>query len=332
MFGSGPAGIVQVPGGAEGRTGSQIRADGGEDWRDLLGQYLRESEVASIHRRAGGVGAGSWGPRNWRHFGRNMAKATGWKAAAFAHAPAAVRAGVQRRSVAASPLAASRGRRNSPLVFAAASVREWLPHGAAGLPHHCVSAGLLPVTFLPIALIVLLVGTGFLLEALRTVTKGSHDEPLSTDRLACSTSWRTPSFGPVAVALLALLTITLIDLGGLFFTFWRKRRESRSDLPCHCTGAGARRNRGRRTRRCGALAIAEAVLGEGGGAAEETDRAPTSTCGWKKCCSRGRSTWLAGWIATRLFVRIGPMLGLAEPSSSGTPLYGRCWRAIWPAW
>jgi hypothetical protein len=34
------------------------------------------------------------------------------------------------------------------------------------------SAGLLPVTFLPIALIVLLVGTGFLLEALRTVTKG----------------------------------------------------------------------------------------------------------------------------------------------------------------
>ena len=38
-------------------------------------------------------------------------------------------------------------------------------------------------------------------------------------------------FWPVAVALLALLTITLIDLGGLFFTFWRKRRESRSDLP-----------------------------------------------------------------------------------------------------
>ena len=37
-------------------------------------------------------------------------------------------------------------------------------------------------------------------------------------------------FWPVAVALLALLTITLIDLGGLFFTFWRKRRESRSDL------------------------------------------------------------------------------------------------------
>jgi hypothetical protein len=34
------------------------------------------------------------------------------------------------------------------------------------------SAGLLPVSFLPIALIVLLVGTGFLLEALRTVTKG----------------------------------------------------------------------------------------------------------------------------------------------------------------
>ncbi len=31
-------------------------------------------------------------------------------------------------------------------------------------------------------------------------------------------------FWPVAVALVTLLTITLIDLGGLFFTFWRKSR------------------------------------------------------------------------------------------------------------
>jgi cobaltochelatase CobN len=101
-------------------------------------------------------------------FGRNMAKATGWKAAAFAHAPAAVRAGFQegmsrpRMENAATRRSSSprlpyvNGFRMAQQVFRTTAAR----------------AGLLPVSFVPIALIVLLVGTGFLLEALRTVTKG----------------------------------------------------------------------------------------------------------------------------------------------------------------
>jgi cobaltochelatase CobN len=100
-------------------------------------------------------------------FGRNMARATGWNAAAFAHAPLAVRAGVQSGVPRARsspppalgpslPLPYVNGYRMSQQVF----------HTTAG------SAGLLPVSLLPIALILLLVGAGFLREALRTVTRG----------------------------------------------------------------------------------------------------------------------------------------------------------------
>jgi len=118
-------------------------------------------------------------------------------------------------------------------------------------------------------------------------------------------------FWPVAVALLTLLTITLIDLGGLFFTFWRKRRGSRSDLP-----AIAR-----------ALAQSETVEG----ALDDVALSPSLRRFWGKVEARLRETgsganvdlWLeevlqqeeidvAGRLdRTRLFVRIGPMLGLA---------------------
>jgi cobalamin biosynthesis Mg chelatase CobN len=106
-------------------------------------------------------------------FGRNMARATGWKAAAFAHAPAAVRAGVQeglsrpRLSPPRNENAAARRSSSPPLPYVNGfRMAQQVFRTTAG------SAGLLPVSFLPIALIVLLIGTGFLLEALRTVTKG----------------------------------------------------------------------------------------------------------------------------------------------------------------
>ena len=75
-------------------------------------------------------------------------------------------------------------------------------------------------------------------------------------------------FWPVAVALLALLAITLIDLGGLFFTFWRKRRESRSDLPAIARALSQSETVEGALDDAVALAIAAAFLDEGGGAAE----------------------------------------------------------------
>ena len=106
-------------------------------------------------------------------FGRNMAKPTGWKAAAFAHAPAAVRVGVQEgmsRPRLAPPRmenAAARRPSSPPLPYVHGfRMAQQVFRTTAG------SAGLLPVSFIPIALIVLLVVTGFLLEALRTATKG----------------------------------------------------------------------------------------------------------------------------------------------------------------
>lgn len=118
-------------------------------------------------------------------------------------------------------------------------------------------------------------------------------------------------FWPVAAALLALLAITLIDLGRVFFTFWRKSRESRSDLP-----AIAR-----------ALAQSDTVEG----ALDDVVLSPSLRRFWTKVEARLRETgsganvdlWLeevlqqeeidvAGRLdRTRLFVRIGPMLGLA---------------------
>ena len=245
-------------------------------------------------------------------FGRNMAKATGWKAAAFARAPAAVRAGVQEGM--------SRPRFAPPRMENAATRRSSSPP----LPYvngfrmaqqifrtTASSAGLLPVSFLPIALIVLLVGTGFLLEALRTAIKGYLMTNLYQLTVTLFYQLANAFFWPVAVALLALLAITLIDLGGLFFTFWRKRRESRSDLP-----AIAR-----------ALAQSETVEG----ALDDVVLSPSLRRFWTKVEARLRETgsganvdlWLeevlqqeeidvAGRLdRTRLFVRIGPMLGLA---------------------
>jgi biopolymer transport protein ExbB/TolQ len=117
-------------------------------------------------------------------------------------------------------------------------------------------------------------------------------------------------FWPVATALLALLSITLIDLGRLFFTFWRKHREPRSDLPAI------------------ARALAQTEVLEG--ALDHVVLSPSLRQFWKKLETRLKETgsganvdlWLeevlqqeeisvAGHLdRSRLFVRIGPMLGL----------------------
>jgi biopolymer transport protein ExbB/TolQ len=118
-------------------------------------------------------------------------------------------------------------------------------------------------------------------------------------------------FWPVAIALLALLAITLIDLGRLLVTFWRKSREPHSDLP-----AIAR-----------ALVQSETIEG----ALDDVVLSPSLRRFWTRVETRLKETgsganvdlWLeevlqheeinaAGRLdRTRLFVRIGPMLGLA---------------------
>jgi len=106
-------------------------------------------------------------------FGRNIAKATGWKAAAFPHAPAALRAGIQE---------GARRTRLSPPPTSSTAARHL---SVAALPYvsgyrmtqqtfRAIANGAgLPVSFLPIALILLLVGAGIVLEALRTVVRGN---------------------------------------------------------------------------------------------------------------------------------------------------------------
>ena len=118
-------------------------------------------------------------------------------------------------------------------------------------------------------------------------------------------------FWPVSIALLSLLAITLIDLGRMFFAFWQRRTQERSDLP-----AIAR-----------ALAQTDSVQG----ALDNVTLSPSLRRFWTKLEARLNETgseanvdlWLeevlqqeeiavAGRLdRSRLFVRIGPMLGLA---------------------
>jgi cobaltochelatase CobN len=106
-------------------------------------------------------------------FGRDIAKATGWKAAAFAHAPAALRAGIRqgmsrpRLSPPRIQNASTRRSSSPPLPYVngfrmAQQVFGTSPGSAAGLP----------VRLVPMALILLLVGAGVMLEALRAVARG----------------------------------------------------------------------------------------------------------------------------------------------------------------
>jgi len=107
-------------------------------------------------------------------FGRNVAKATGWKAGAFLQAPAAVRAGVRDAAAnrrPASPRAENATIRRPPSAPALPFVNgfrmtQQILQTAAGRP------GLLPVSFLTIAFVLVLVGAGILLEALRATTRG----------------------------------------------------------------------------------------------------------------------------------------------------------------
>jgi hypothetical protein len=106
-------------------------------------------------------------------FGRNMAKATRWKAAAFANAPAALRAGIQeglsqtRLAPPRGESAATRRSPSPPLPYVNGfRMAQQVIRITGG------SASLLPVSFVPIMLIVMLVGAGILLEALRSAIKG----------------------------------------------------------------------------------------------------------------------------------------------------------------
>jgi len=118
-------------------------------------------------------------------------------------------------------------------------------------------------------------------------------------------------FWPVAIALLALFVVTLVDLGSVLFTWLRRRRDARTDL-----SAVAR-----------ALALCEGITG----ALDDVVLSPSLRRFWRKVEGRLQETgmgqhvdlWLeevlqqediavAGRLdRTRLFVRIGPMLGLA---------------------
>jgi biopolymer transport protein ExbB/TolQ len=117
-------------------------------------------------------------------------------------------------------------------------------------------------------------------------------------------------FWPVAAALLLLLAITCIDLGRVLFTFWRRRRQPHTDLPVI------------------AQALAQCVTLQG--ALDDVALSPSLRRFWSKVEARLKVTgsdenvdlWLEEVLQQeeihvaeqldrgRLFVRIGPMLGL----------------------
>ena len=114
-------------------------------------------------------------------FGRNIAKATGWKASAFLQAPAAVRAGV-REAMVRPTFTPTRFQSSSPRRTSSSPAIPWV--NGFRMTQQVLQTGaqrpsMLPVSFFPITFILLMVGAGVLLEALRTGTKGiSHDESL----------------------------------------------------------------------------------------------------------------------------------------------------------
>ena len=103
-------------------------------------------------------------------FGRNMARATGWAAAVFSNAPAAVRSGVQQ--------GISPARQAAVRTVAAQAARPALPHVSGYRMSEKVYrtaaavSGTLPVSLTPVVLVVLAIATGFLLEALRSLNRG----------------------------------------------------------------------------------------------------------------------------------------------------------------
>jgi cobaltochelatase CobN len=111
------------------------------------------------------------GNEDMEAFGRQMARATGWKAAAFARAPAAFRAGIHAGLPKATSSASSNStaRRLSspslPYVRGYRMVQQVVQTAPEG-------AGQLAVRILPIVIIVFLIGTGIGLEALRSITRG----------------------------------------------------------------------------------------------------------------------------------------------------------------
>jgi biopolymer transport protein ExbB/TolQ len=119
-------------------------------------------------------------------------------------------------------------------------------------------------------------------------------------------------FWPVAATLLALMAFVWVDLGRALFTFYQKRRETRSDLSAI------------------ARALAQSKIGEGTGVLDDVPLSPSLKRFWTKVEARlknaGSSANLDLWLEevlqqeeiavanrldrTRMFVRIGPMMGL----------------------
>jgi hypothetical protein len=103
-------------------------------------------------------------------FGRNMARATGWAATAFSHAPAALRSGIQQ--------GLARQRQTTARPVAAQATRPALPHVSGYRMSEKVYrtaatvSGTLPISLTPVVLVLLAIATGFLLEAMRSVNRG----------------------------------------------------------------------------------------------------------------------------------------------------------------
>jgi biopolymer transport protein ExbB/TolQ len=120
-------------------------------------------------------------------------------------------------------------------------------------------------------------------------------------------------FWPVALTLLALFTISIMDLGGLAYESWRRRREPRTDLAAAAGSFSAEL--------AGAGSSDEAEAHFSPVLARFRDRV------WRQIKESGSPEHLDVWLEealqheeilvtnrldrTRAFIRIGPMLGLA---------------------
>jgi cobaltochelatase CobN len=99
-------------------------------------------------------------------FGRNLSKATGWNKSAFIHAPSAMLAGNQQ-----APQKNAGGHHASssmplPYVSGYLMSQQIYKTGSEGTRR-------LPLQWLPIAMVFLLIGSGFILEAIRNMTRGN---------------------------------------------------------------------------------------------------------------------------------------------------------------
>jgi biopolymer transport protein ExbB/TolQ len=120
-------------------------------------------------------------------------------------------------------------------------------------------------------------------------------------------------FWPVALSLLVLFAISIMDLGGLFFEMWRRRREPRTDLAAAARSfsaelAGTSQPAGAEEHHSPVLArFRDRVrhqLNESG--------SPEHLDVWLEEALQNEEIRVTSRLdRTRAFIRIGPMLGLA---------------------